>query len=95
MTQIETKYPSANVEDFVDRIDVLVDRLGIDHVGISSDFYDRSWSLDGWSDAGESPNITRELSRRGYTEEQIRKIWSGNTLRVWAEVEKIAAEMKR
>jgi membrane dipeptidase len=95
LTQIETEYPSANVADFVDRIDFLVELLGIDHVGISSDFYDRSWSLDGWSDASETPNITRELVRRGYTEEQISKIWSGNTLRVWAEVEKVAVEMKR
>jgi membrane dipeptidase len=95
LAQLETKYPSAGVEDFVDRIDALVDRIGIDHVGISSDFYDRSWSLDGWSDASETPNITQELIRRGYTEEQISKIWSGNTLRVWTEVEKVAAALKR
>jgi microsomal dipeptidase-like Zn-dependent dipeptidase len=94
LNKIEAQYPSANVKDFVDHIDTLVDRIGIDHVGISSDFYDRSWSLDGWTDAGETANITRELVDRGYTEEQIAKIWSGNTLRVWADVEKVAAKLR-
>jgi membrane dipeptidase len=70
----------------MDHIDALVERVGIDHVGISSDFYDQSWSLKGWKDAGETFNITLELVRRGYTEEQIAKIWSGNILRVWREV---------
>jgi membrane dipeptidase len=93
--EIESQYPSANVEDFVDHIHTLVHRIGIDHVGISSDFYDRSWSLDGWADAGETAGITRELVDRGYTEEQIAKIWSGNTLRVWTEVERVAAELAR
>jgi membrane dipeptidase len=93
--EIETQYPSANVTDFVDRVDSLIDRIGIDHVGISSDFYDRSWSLHGWADAGETANITCELVARDYTEEQIAKIWNGNTLRVWVEVEKVAAELQR
>jgi len=83
---IEQQFPSASVKDFVDHIDDLVERIGIDHIGISSDFYDQSWSLKGWRDAGETFNITLELVRRGYTEEQIAKIWSGNTLRVWSEV---------
>jgi membrane dipeptidase len=83
---IEKQFPSASVKDFVDHIDDLVERIGIDHIGISSDFYDQSWSLKGWRDAGETFNITLELVRRGYTEEQIAKIWSGNTLRVWREV---------
>jgi membrane dipeptidase len=91
LTEIESEYPSANVEDFVDHIDYLVDRMGIDHVGISSDFYDRGWCLDGWKDASETFNITLGLVRRGYTEEDIAKIWSGNTLRVWHEAEKAAA----
>ena len=92
---IEAQYPSSNVKDFIDRIDYLVDLIGIDHVGISSDFYDRSWSLDGWTDAGGTANITQELVKRGYAEEQISKIWSGNTLRVWSAVEKAAAKSAR
>jgi membrane dipeptidase len=83
---IERQFPSASVKDFVDHIDDLVERIGIDHIGISSDFYDESWSLKGWKDAGETFNITLELVRRGYTEDEIAKIWSGNILRVWREV---------
>ena len=62
---------------------------GIDHVGISSDF-DGGGGVEGWNHAGESFNVTLELVRRGYTEEQIGKIWSGNLLRVWEQVEKAA-----
>jgi membrane dipeptidase len=86
LEEIEKQFPSASIKDFVDHIDALVERIGIDHVGISSDFYDRSWSLEDWKDAGETFNITLELVRRGYTEDQIAKIWSGNILRVWRDV---------
>ncbi|MEX2273258.1 MAG: membrane dipeptidase, partial [Vicinamibacterales bacterium] len=67
-----------------------VKKIGIDHVGISSDF-DGGGGVEGWRHAGESANVTIELVRRGYTEEQIGKIWSGNLLRVWEQVEKAAA----
>jgi membrane dipeptidase len=92
LSEIEKQFPSASVKDFVDHIDTLVDRIGIDHVAISSDFYDQTWSLVGWKDASETFNITLELVRRGYTEEQIAKIWSGNTLRVWRAVENAARD---
>jgi membrane dipeptidase len=94
LSEIEGRFPSASVRDFVDHIDTLVERIGIDHVAISSDFYDRTWSLVGWKDASETLNITLELVRRGYTEEQIAKIWSGNTLRVWRDVVKIAHDLQ-
>ena len=81
----------ATVSDFVDQIDYAVNLMGIDHVGISSDF-DGGGELDGWFNAAESFNLTRELLKRGYNEQQIGKIWSGNLLRVWAEVEKAAVE---
>jgi len=90
LAEIEGEFPSATARDFVDHIDSLVERLGIDHVAISSDFYDRTWSLVGWETAAETFNITLELVRRGYTEEQISQIWSGNTLRLWREVERTA-----
>ena len=89
---VQAKYPPiprANVADFVNHIDYLVKKMGIDHVGISSDF-DGGGGVDGWNHAGETFNVTLELVRRGYTEAQIAKIWSGNLLRVWGEVEKVA-----
>jgi membrane dipeptidase len=92
MAQIDQQYPAARratVKDYVDHIDYAVKLIGIDHVGIASDF-DGGGGIDGWNSAAESANVTLELVRRGYTEEQIAKIWSGNLLRVWGEVEKIA-----
>jgi membrane dipeptidase len=83
--------PRATVQDFVNHIDYLVKTIGIDHVGISSDF-DGGGGVTGWSHAGESVNVTIELVRRGYTEEQIGKLWSGNLLRVWEAVEKAAGK---
>jgi membrane dipeptidase len=80
----------ATVRDFVDHIDYVVKMIGIDHVGISSDF-DGGGGVDGWRNATETFNVTLELVRRGYTEEQIAKIWGGNVLRVMEAVEKVAA----
>ena len=67
--------------------------IGIDHVGISSDF-DGGGDLNGWMDATETFNITLELVRRGYTEEQIGKIWSGNLLRVMDECQAIGRQLQ-
>ncbi len=92
LSKIEKKYPSANVSDFVDHIDYVVSRIGIDHVGISSDFYDYTYCLDGWKDASENFNVTLELVNRGYSKKDIEKIWSGNTLQLWKNVEKGTAE---
>jgi membrane dipeptidase len=89
MADIEKRWPSANVNDFVNHIDHAVKVAGIDHVGISSDF-DGGGGITGWRDASETFNVTLELVRRGYTEEQIRKLWGGNTLRVWEENRKLA-----
>jgi membrane dipeptidase len=86
--------PRANVKDFVDHIDYIVKKIGIDHVGISSDF-DGGGGVDGWNDASETFNVTLELVRRGYTEEQIGKIWSGNLLRVMDEVRKVAQNLQK
>ncbi len=82
--------PRATVKDLVDHIDYIVKKVGIDHVGISSDF-DGGGGIDGWNDASETFNVTLELVRRGYTENQIDKIWSGNLLRVMEQVAKIAS----
>lgn len=87
--QINRDYPLATVSDFIDQIDYAINLMGIDHVGISSDF-DGGGELDGWSSAAESLNLTRELLSREYNEKQIAKIWGGNFLRVWSEVEQSA-----
>jgi membrane dipeptidase len=96
LARINAQYPPAGratVSDFVDHIDYAVKLIGIDHVGISSDF-DGGGGVDGWNSAAETFNVTLELLRRGYTEEQIGKIWSGNLLRVWADVERVAQEIQ-
>ncbi|MBP7548788.1 MAG: dipeptidase [Gemmatimonadaceae bacterium] len=86
--------PMATVADFANHIDYAVKLIGIDHVGISSDF-DGGGGVDGWRNASETFNVTLELVRRGYTEEQIAKIWSGNLLRVLTEVQAVSARLQR
>lgn len=93
LAQLEVDTPPVGVSDLVDHIDYMVERIGLDHVGISSDF-DGGGGIDGWSDASETFNVTLELVRRGYTEEQIGQLWSGNLLRVLDEVQRIAAEIQ-
>jgi membrane dipeptidase len=93
MADIEARWPSATVQDFVNHIDHAVKVAGIDHVGISSDF-DGGGGVTGWRDASETFNVTLELVRRGFTEEQIRKLWGGNLLRVWEENRKYAEKVK-
>jgi membrane dipeptidase len=86
--------PPATVQEFVDHIDYVVKAIGIDHAGIASDF-DGGGGIAGWNNAAETSNVTRELVRRGYTETQIAKIWSGNLLRVMARVEQVAKELQK
>ena len=96
MDEIDKKFPPppmATVSDFVDHIDYLVKKVGIDHVGISSDF-DGGGGVKDWNGADETFNVTLELVRRGYTEEQIGKIWSGNLLRVMDEVQNVARDIQ-
>lgn len=91
--ETEATAPSVNVVDFVDHIDYMVDLIGVEHVGISSDF-DGGGGVKNWMDASETLNVTIELVKRGYTEEEIEMIWSGNLLRVLDEVQAIAAEIQ-
>lgn len=86
--------PPATVKDFVDHIDHAVKLIGIDHVGISSDF-DGGGGVIGWNDASETFNVTLELVRRSYTEAQIEKLWGGNLLRVVDEVQRISFELRK
>ena len=86
--------PDINVKDFVNHIDYLVKKIGVDHVGISSDF-DGGGGVEGWDNAGETFNVTLELVRRGYTKKQIEMMWSGNLLRVLDQVQKVAKKMQK
>jgi len=81
---------TATVSDLVDSIDYAVKRVGIDHVGVSSDF-NHGGGVIGWNDESGASAVTRELVRRGYTEEEIGKLWGGNFLRVFRAVEAAAA----
>lgn len=85
--------PPVNVSDLVDHVDYMVDLIGIDHVGISSDF-DGGGGVYLWEDASETFNVTHELVKRGYSEEEIAKLWSGNLLRVLDDVQAVAEELQ-
>ena len=85
--------PPANMDDFMDHIDHMVEKIGIDHVGISSDF-DGGGGILGWEDASETMNVTTALRERGYSESEIAKLWGGNLLRVLDEVQEIAAKLQ-
>ena len=91
--QVNGIAPPVDVSDFVDHIDYLVKKIGLEHVGISSDF-DGGGGVEGWNGAEETFNVTLELIRRGYSEEQISKMWSGNLLRVLDEVQKVAKQIQ-
>ncbi|WP_291964446.1 dipeptidase [Maribacter sp.] len=94
--ELATKRPDApnavDVGDFVDHIDYMVKLIGIDYVGISSDF-DGGGGIEGWSDASETFNVTLELVERGYSKEDIAKLWGGNLMRVLDDVQAVAKEM--
>lgn len=74
--------PKADLDDLVNAVDYAVKRIGIDHVALSSDF-NHGGGVTGWADVGETGNVTAALKARGYTPDQIAKLWSGNVLRVW------------
>jgi microsomal dipeptidase-like Zn-dependent dipeptidase len=94
LAALKKEHPPVDVADFVDQIDYIKNKIGIDHVGISSDF-DGGGGIEGWADASETFNVTLELVKRGYSEEEIKKIWSGNLLRVLDEVGEVASELQK
>lgn len=75
------------LDDMLDHIDYIVERIGVDHVGIGTDFNHGS-GIIGFNDASEALNVTVELLKRGYTEDDIINIWGGNFIRVWRAAEK-------
>ncbi len=93
--ELNEKYPSppATVQHVADHIDHIVKVAGIDHVGIGCDF-DGGGGIEGVFDASEVMNITIELVKRGYTEAEIEKIWAGNLIRVFKEVQSVAEQIQ-
>ena len=97
LEELDQKYPPvgrANLQDYADHIDHAVRLIGIDHVGIGTDF-DGGGGIEGFNDASEALNVTQELLQRGYSEKDIEKIWGGNLLRVWSKIEKVAAQIQK
>ena len=88
--ELDRTWPKASVRHLVDHIDYAVNLIGIDHVGITSDF-NGGGGIEGWNAADEALNVTLELMRRGYAEHDIAKLWGGNLLRVMRAVETVAA----
>jgi len=93
-TDVDKEYPKKlpTVRDLVDHIDYVKNLVGIDYVGIGSDF-DGGGGLSDCQDVGQFPNITREMLTRGYTEEEIIKVWGGNFFRVFSQVEQLASHI--
>ena len=87
--RLDKKYVRGSLPDLVDQIDYAVRLVGIDHVGIASDF-DGGGGVIGWDDASETLNMTAEMYKRGYSRAEIAKLWGGNLLRVLADVEEVA-----
>ncbi|MGA0896823.1 MAG: membrane dipeptidase, partial [Flavobacteriaceae bacterium] len=94
LAALKKEHPPVDVADFVDQIDYIKNKIGIDHVGISSDF-DGGGGIEGWADASKTFNVTLELVRRGYSDEDIAKIWSGNLLRVLEETAGVASKLQK
>ena len=89
LDELRQTYPDVTVAQFIDHIDYAVSRIGVEHVGIVSDF-DGGGGVAGWDDASETANVTRELMRRGYSEDEIRALWGGNVLRILRAAEAVA-----
>ena len=89
LKRLDKQYPLATLDDYLDHIQHAVAVAGIDHVGLASDF-DGGGGIQGWNDASQTRNVTAGLRRRGFTDAQIAQLWSGNLLRVWRDVERIA-----
>lgn len=90
--RVRRTHPIGTVDDVADHIDHAVELVGVDHVGLGSDF-DGVFALpEGLQDASGYPNLVAELLRREYTEEDIQKILGENILRVWSEVEQVAQQ---
>ena len=89
--RIREKFEDVTLAQFLDHVDHAVQVAGIDHVGLSGDF-DGGGGVEGWDNAADSPNVTLAMLERGYSEEDLAKIWGGNLLRVMREVQAAATK---
>ena len=97
--QIKTKFLGGirsllgpiNLDTMLDHLDYVANRVGVEHVGIGTDFNHGS-GIEGFQDASDSLNVTEGLIRRGYSDAEIEKIWGGNFLRVWSQAEQMGLE---
>ena len=87
LNRITTQLGPIGLKEMLNHVDYIVERIGVDHVGIGTDFNHGS-GIEGFDDASEALNVTIELLKRGYSEEDIIKIWGGNFMRVWRAAEK-------
>jgi membrane dipeptidase len=92
--EMDHRYPEklATVQEVVDHVDHIVKVAGINHVGIGTDF-DGGGGVTGCFDVSEMKNITKELVKRGYSTNEIRKIWGGNLMRVMKKVQRISRKL--
>jgi len=82
LTDVRELLDDIDLDNMLDHVDYIAKRVGVDHVGIGTDFNHGS-GIDGYADASEALNVTKGLLARGYSQEDVTKIWGGNFLRVW------------
>ena len=87
MRRIQLQFPLATLEDYLGHVQYMVGVAGIDHVGIASDF-DGGGGVTGWMDASQTGNVATGLRARGFSEDDIHRLWGGNLLRVWTAAER-------
>ncbi|PRY87406.1 dipeptidase [Mongoliibacter ruber] len=88
-------HPKVTVKDFVDHFDYVKNMIGVDHIGIGSDFDGMSYLIEGIEDASTFPNILLELANRGWTEKELKKVTQENFLRIFEAVEQKSAELQK
>ena len=89
LSRISTLLGPIGLDEMLDHVDYIAKRIGVEHVGIGTDFNHGS-GIAGFDDASDALNVTLELLKRGFSEDDIIKIWGGNFTRVWRAAEKAA-----